>query len=117
MCEEVYEDDCHTEFTEECKETFEEMCKTEFVTECKQEYEEICDTEYSKQCKTEYTQVYPNSGTTVTALLLLVLLSTTPTISSRSVLYTPTAKWSRKRLVLQRERPASLDLVSIRTNG
>ena len=56
----MYEDDCHTEFTEECKEIFEEMCKTEFVTECKQEYEEICNTEYSKQCKTEYTQVFPN---------------------------------------------------------
>ena len=114
MCEEVYEDDCHTEFTEECKETFEEMCKTEFVTECKQEYEEICSTEYSTQCKTEYTQVFPNSGTT--ALLLLVLVSTTHNIYSRSVLYTPTAKWSRKRLVLQRERPSSLSLVSIRIN-
>ena len=101
MCEEVYEDDCHTEFTEECMETFEEMCKTEFVTECKQEYEEICNTEYSKQCKTEYTQVYPNSGTI--ALLLFVLVPTIPTISSRSVLYIPTAKWSRKRLVLQRK--------------
>ena len=112
MCEEVYEDDCHTEFTEECKETFEEMCKTEFVTECKQEYEEICNTEYSKQCKTEYKQVYPNSVTT--ALLILVLVSTTPNVSSRSVLYIPTAKWSRKRLVLQRERPSSLNLVSIR---
>ena len=114
MCEEVYEDDCHTEFTEECKETFEEMCKTEFVTECKQEYEEICNTEYSKQCRTEYTQVFPNSRTT--ALLLLVLVSTTHNIYSRSVLYTPTAKWSRKRLVLQRERPSSLSLVSIRIN-
>ena len=91
MCEEVYEDDCHTEFTEECKETFEEMCKTEFVTECKQEYEEICNTEYSTQCKTEYKQVYPNSVTT--ALLILVLVSTTSNISSRSVLNIPTAKW------------------------
>ena len=110
----MYEDDCHTEFTEECKETFEEMCKTEFVTECKQEYEEICNTEYSKQCKTEYTQVYPNSGTT--ALLLLVLVPTIPNIYSRSVLYISTAKWSRKRLVLQRERPSSHNLLSIRIN-
>ena len=104
----MYEDDCHTEFTEECKETFEEMCKTEFVTECKQEYEEICNTEYSTQCKTEYKQVYPISGTA--AFLLLVLVSTIPNISLRSVLYIPTAKWSRKRLVLQRERPSSLNL-------
>ena len=69
----MYEDDCHTEFTEECKETFEEMCKTEFVTECKQEYEEICNTEYSKQCKTEYTQVFQNSGTTALLLFLYLL--------------------------------------------
>ena len=47
----MYEDDCHTEFTEECMETFEEMCKTEFVTECKQEYEEICNTEYSSSAR------------------------------------------------------------------
>ena len=46
-----------------------------------------------------------------------LLVSTTPNISLRSVLYIPTAKWSRKRLVQQRERPSSLNLVSIRINA
>ena len=58
VCEEVYQDECHTDYTEECKETFEEICKTEFLTDCKQEYHEICNTEYSTECKTEYIQVF-----------------------------------------------------------
>ena len=61
VCEEVYQDECHTEYTEECKKTYEEICKTEFLTDCKQEYQEICNTEYSTECKTEYIQVF--SGT------------------------------------------------------
>ena len=58
VCEDVYQDECHTEYTEECKKTFEEICKTEFLTECKQEYQEICNTEYSTECRTEYVQVF-----------------------------------------------------------
>ena len=54
----MYQDECHTDYTEECKQTYEEICKTEFLTDCKQEYQEICNTEYSKECKTEYTQVF-----------------------------------------------------------
>ena len=57
VCEDVYQDECHTEYTEECKKTFEEICKTEFLTECKQEYQEVCSTEYSTECRTEYVQV------------------------------------------------------------
>ena len=57
VCEEVYQDECHTEYTEECKKTYEEICQTEFLTDCKQEFQEICNTEFSTECKTEYIQV------------------------------------------------------------
>ena len=60
VCEESYQDECHTTFTEECKDAYEEICKTEFFTDCKQEYHEVCDTEYLTECKTEYHQVLWN---------------------------------------------------------
>ena len=70
VCEESYQDECHTTFTEECKDAYEEICKTEFFTDCKQEYHEVCDTEYLTECKTEYHQVFWNQ---LVSLLLTVI--------------------------------------------
>ena len=70
VCEESYQDECHTTFTEECKDAYEEICKTEFFTDCKQEYHEVCDTEYLTECKTEYHQVFWNP---LVSLLLTVI--------------------------------------------